>query len=145
MSTLLKLNSNFRLIILILKQSSYFFFLYYFSIMENLNVSLLMHSKCDIRNIIKKRLCIFYFCWIVILNIIWFHDLLTRYGKWLLPWNPKPWYHLAENNIIMHVYISPEPGNPVLRCCTALLSLTQTYFHPAHISTPQGAYNACCL
>ena len=27
---------------------------------------------------------------------------------------------------------------------TILLSLTQTCFHPAHISTPKGAYNACC-
>ena len=44
----------------------------------------------------------------------------------------------------MHVYIAPEPGNPVLRRCTILLSQTQTCFHPAHISTPNGAYNACC-
>ena len=44
----------------------------------------------------------------------------------------------------MHVYIAPEPGNPVLKHCTVLLSLTQTCFHPAHISTPKGAYNACC-
>ena len=44
----------------------------------------------------------------------------------------------------MHVYIAPEPGNPVLRRCTVLLSLAQTCFHPAHISTPKGAYNACC-
>ena len=44
----------------------------------------------------------------------------------------------------MHVYIAPEPGNPALRRCTVLLSLTQTCFHPAHISTPKGAYNACC-
>ena len=39
----------------------------------------------------------------------------------------------------MHVYIVPEPGNPVLRCCTVLLSLTPTCFHPTHISTPKGA------
>ena len=44
----------------------------------------------------------------------------------------------------MHVYIEPESGNPVLRCCTVLLSLIRTCFHPAHISTPKGAYNACC-
>ena len=44
----------------------------------------------------------------------------------------------------MHVYIAPEPGNPILRCCTVLLSLTQNCFHPAHIPTPKGAYNACC-
>ena len=44
----------------------------------------------------------------------------------------------------MHVYLAPEPGNHVLRRCTVLLSLTQTRFHPAHISTPKGAYNACC-
>ena len=44
----------------------------------------------------------------------------------------------------MHVYIAPESGNPVLRRCTILLSLTQTCFYPAHISTPKGAYNACC-
>jgi len=31
-----------------------------------------------------------------------------------------------------------------LRCFTILLSLTQTCFHPAHISTLKGAYNACC-
>ena len=47
-------------------------------------------------------------------------------------------------DIIMHVYIAPEPGNPVLRRCTIVLSLTQTCFHPAHISTPKRAYNACC-
>jgi len=46
--------------------------------------------------------------------------------------------------IIMHVYIAPEPGNPVLRRCTVLLSLTQICFHPTHISTPKGAYNAYC-
>ena len=40
----------------------------------------------------------------------------------------------------MHVYIAPEPGNPVLRRCTVLLSLTQTCFHPTHISTHKGAY-----
>ena len=44
----------------------------------------------------------------------------------------------------MHVCIMPEPGNPVLRHSTVLLSLTQTCFHPAHISTPKGTYNACC-
>ena len=44
----------------------------------------------------------------------------------------------------MHVYIASEPGNPVLSCCTILLSLTQTCFNPAPISTPNGAYNACC-
>ena len=27
---------------------------------------------------------------------------------------------------------------------TVLLSLTQTYFNPAHTSTPKEAYNACC-
>jgi len=48
------------------------------------------------------------------------------------------------NNLIMHVYIVPEPGNSVLRRCTILLSLTRTCFHPAHISTPKRAYNACC-
>ena len=41
----------------------------------------------------------------------------------------------------MHVCIAPEPGNPVLRRCTVLLSLTQTCSNPAHISTPKGAYN----
>jgi len=40
----------------------------------------------------------------------------------------------------MHVYIATEPGKPVLRRCTVLLSLTQTCFHPAHISTPKRAY-----
>ena len=50
----------------------------------------------------------------------------------------------SYNIITMHVSIAPEPGNPVLRRCTALLSPTQTCFHPAHISTPKGAYNACC-
>ena len=55
--------------------------------------------------------------------------------------------HLNNNTviiyiiIIMHLYIVPEPGNPVLRRCTVLLSLTQTCFHPVHISTPKGAYN----
>ena len=46
--------------------------------------------------------------------------------------------------IIMHIYIAPEPGNPVLRGFTVLLSLTQSCFYPAHISIPKGAYNACC-
>ena len=44
----------------------------------------------------------------------------------------------------MHVYIASEPGNPVLRRCTVLLFLTQTCFYPAHISTPNRAYNARC-
>ena len=44
----------------------------------------------------------------------------------------------------MHVYIVPEPGNPVLKHCTVLLTLTQACFHPAYISTPKEAYNACC-
>ena len=44
----------------------------------------------------------------------------------------------------MHIYIAPEPGNPVLRCCTVLLSLTQTCFHPVCISIPKGTYNVCC-
>ena len=44
----------------------------------------------------------------------------------------------------MHVYIAPEPGNPVLRRFTILLYLTQICFHPAHISTRKRAYNACC-
>ena len=48
------------------------------------------------------------------------------------------------NNVIMRVYIAPEPGNPVLRRCTVLLSPTRTCFHPAHISTPNGPYNPCC-
>jgi len=46
--------------------------------------------------------------------------------------------------IMMHVYIAPEPGNPVLRCCTVSLSLTQTCFYPAQVSPPNGAYIACC-
>ena len=46
--------------------------------------------------------------------------------------------------IIMRVYIAPEPGNPVLRRCTVLLSLIQTCFYPAQVSTAKGAYNACC-
>ena len=45
-------------------------------------------------------------------------------------------------SLIMCVYIAPEPGHPVLRRCTVLLSQTQTCFHPTHISTPKGAYNA---
>ena len=44
----------------------------------------------------------------------------------------------------MHVYIAPVPGDPVLRRCTVLLSPTRTCFHLVHISTPKGAYNACC-
>jgi len=45
---------------------------------------------------------------------------------------------------IRHVYIAPEPGNPVLRRCTILLSLTQSCFDPERDSTPNAAYNACC-
>ena len=50
--------------------------------------------------------------------------------------------HLYYIIIIMHVYIAPEPGNPVLRRCTISLSTTKTCFHPTHISIPKGAYNA---
>ena len=53
-------------------------------------------------------------------------------------------FNTMSNTVIMHVYIASEPGNPVLRRCTVILSLTQTWFHPAHISTPKGAYNARC-
>ena len=42
----------------------------------------------------------------------------------------------------MHVYIAPEPGNPVLRRCTVLLSLTQSCFHPAHISSEHTTHAA---
>ena len=41
----------------------------------------------------------------------------------------------------MHVYIASKPGNTILRRCTILVSLIQTCFHPAHISTSKGAYN----
>jgi len=44
----------------------------------------------------------------------------------------------------MNVYIAPEPADPVLMRCTVSLSLAQACFYPAHISTPNGAYNACC-
>ena len=47
---------------------------------------------------------------------------------------------LSPIDLIMHVYIVPEPGNPVLKRCTILLSLTRTCFHPAHILTPKWAY-----
>ena len=43
----------------------------------------------------------------------------------------------------MHVYIGPEPDDPVLRRCTVLVSPTQACFHPGYISTPKGAYNVC--
>ena len=46
------------------------------------------------------------------------------------------------------IYITPFQLEAALRRFTALftivLSLTQTCFHPAHISTPKGAYNASC-
>ena len=42
----------------------------------------------------------------------------------------------------MHVYIAPEPGNPVLRRCTVLVSPIQICFYPAHISTANGAYRS---
>ena len=45
--------------------------------------------------------------------------------------------------IIIHVYIAPEPSNPVLMCYTILLSLTRVHFNTAPTSTPKGAYNAC--
>ena len=38
----------------------------------------------------------------------------------------------------MHVYIAPKPGNPVLRRCTVLLSLTRTCSNPVPTSTPNG-------
>jgi len=44
----------------------------------------------------------------------------------------------------MHVYIAPEPGNPILGPCTVLLSLIQTRFHSTHASIHMGTYNACC-
>ena len=47
--------------------------------------------------------------------------------------------------IIMHVYIAPEPGNPVLRRCTVVLSLIQTCFYPTHISTAKGAYTHAAI
>ena len=34
--------------------------------------------------------------------------------------------------------------NNCMRHCKVLLSLTQSSFHPAHISTPKWAYNVCC-
>ena len=36
--------------------------------------------------------------------------------------------------ITMHVYIAPVTGNPVLRCCTVLLSLTQICFDIWYLS-----------
>jgi len=56
--------------------------------------------------------------------------------------DPKQLYTCLYD-IIMHVYIAPEQGNPVLRRCTILLSMTQTCFHPAHISTHEAADKAC--
>ena len=41
----------------------------------------------------------------------------------------------------MHVYIAPELGNPVLRRCTIIISLTQICFNPSPTLTPDGAYN----
>ena len=40
--------------------------------------------------------------------------------------------------------LRPIQLEAALRRFKILLSLTQTYFHPAHLSTHKGAYNACC-
>ena len=84
-------------------------------------------------------------------NLLWLHGWwwpIRRCLRWCTRWQASCREVWDNNNIIyiiiMHVYIAPEPGNPVLRRFTILLSLTQTCFHPAYISTPKGAYNACC-
>ena len=47
--------------------------------------------------------------------------------------------------IIMHVYIAPVPGNPVLRRCTIIIIPGSDLFQSnTHISTPRGVYNTCC-
>jgi len=46
---------------------------------------------------------------------------------------------LTQEIIICDIYIAPYSARSWI-----LLSLTQTSFHPAHISTPKGVYNACC-
>ena len=43
---------------------------------------------------------------------------------------------------VCNIYIAPIQLEAALRLFTILLSLTQTCFHPAHISTPKGAYNS---
>ena len=37
----------------------------------------------------------------------------------------------------MHVYIASEPGNLILRHCTILLSLSQTWFNQAPPQLPK--------
>ena len=44
----------------------------------------------------------------------------------------------------MHVYIAPEPGYPVLRCCTVLLSLTQTSVHIDNVNCMKS-YILCII
>ena len=50
--------------------------------------------------------------------------------------------------IICDIYIVPYSARSCSKSLTILftilLSPTQTCFHPAHISTTKGAYNACC-
>jgi len=50
--------------------------------------------------------------------------------------------HQIHIIIIIHVYISPEPGHTVLRRCTVLLSLTQTCFHPSQLQREHTKYAA---
>ena len=49
-----------------------------------------------------------------------------------------------NSNNKWHLYSALFSKIAALRRFTILLSLTQTCFHPAYISTPKGAYNACC-
>jgi len=48
------------------------------------------------------------------------------------------------NNNMWHLYSTLFSSIAALRCFTLLLSLTQTCSNPALISTPNGAYSACC-
>ena len=98
----------------------------------------------------------FYYRWLWLL--IWWcwkidsRNLCTVSYDLVLYWSTMVmtigvWRHVCAHGrliIIMHVYIAPEPGIPVLRRCTVLLSLIQTCIHPAHISTSKGVYNGCC-
>jgi len=57
--------------------------------------------------------------------------------KWLL------WIHLVT--LMCDIYIVPYSARSCYKVLYNIsLSLTQTCFHPAQISTPNGAYNGCC-
>ena len=131
----------------------------FFTLIISLLYCLTMDWESEIKILLLFLLYHFRYivCFSTILFILYNNDLIIkennarRLCRWYLnlkklneidKWCDE--FSLIVNIITIHVYIAPDPGNPVLRRCTVLLSLTRICFHPAHIATPEGAYNACC-